>query len=485
MAKQIQIRPISTGLILKKSYENYTIYIELKCEILFTFYFYIMKIKKKILIPFCFLFFAACSDSEDIKKFPDLEDLYDPSKPKEVVSMSPLVGRVDDNFVLEGNFGNDISKMRVYFGERKAVLLKTNGQTLHGIVPKQPAGDNPITVVLENDSIVTDIKFRYRQFQNVITVAGNWENRQNWWQGDFKDGTLDQATFTYILGVTVVAGGNLIVGETWYGRLRFVSIEDNEVVRISGDWGPSFNQGATTSTRETAYFVESGGSHRLFRLDRSNAWEPVQIRNSIPELTGEVHAPTFAGDDRYIYLRDNQGNFGRLDIENKADDYPFELLMSYANGNGEGLNKLCYSKFSDCFYATSPAEHGIYKIWEDKATQQWKIERYAGFNGTGYSEGDRLTDAKFNFPVGICADNYGNVFVTSQSNNTIFKIWLQTGRVEHVAGKYTDGWVEKPLIVGKPLESQFQQPSSIAMDEEENFFIPSQEGGEIHKYSIE
>lgn len=441
--------------------------------------------KNKILIPFCFLFFAACSNSEDIKKFPDLEDKYDPSRPMTVSSVSPIVGRVDDNFVLEGNFGKDISKIRVYFGERKAVLLKTNGQTLHGIVPKQPAGDNPITVVIDQDSILTDLKFRYRQFQNVITVTGNWEKRQDWWQGEFKDGPLDQASFTYIYGVTVVAGGNLIVGESAFARLRFVSIEDNEVVRISGDWGPSFDQGAVTSTRETAYFIETGNSHRMFRLDRSNAWEPVQIRNSIPELTGEVRSATFADNDRYLYVRDNHGNFGRIDIEDKANNYPFQPLLQWANGNNEGMNKLCYSKFSDCFYATSPAEHGIYKIWEDKATQQWNIERYAGFNGTGYSEGDRLTDAKFSFPVGICADNYGNVFVTNQSNHTIFKIWLKTGRVEHVAGLYKEGWIQKPVIVGKPLESQFLNPSSIVMDEDENFFIASQGGFEIHKYSIE
>lgn len=444
-----------------------------------------MKRKNKFLIPLCFLFFVACSSSEEIKKFPDLEDKYDPTQPKEVTSMSPVVGRVDDNFVLEGNFGRDISEMEVYFGERKAVLLKTNGQTLHGIVPKQPAGDNPVTVVLGDERIETGIKFRYRQFQNVVTVAGTWANRQNWWQGEFKDGTLDQATFTYILGVTVVAGGNLIVGESYYGRLRFVSIEDNEVVRISGDWASGFDEGATTADRETAYFVECGSPHKIFRLDRSNAWEPVQIRSSIPELTGNVRTSTFAGDDRYMYVRDNQGNFGRLDMANKTDNYPFELLLKKANGNGDEMSKLCYSKFSDCFYATSPAEHGIYKIWEDKATHEWKIERYAGFNGAGYSEGDRLTDAKLNYPIGICVDNYGNVMVANQSNHTIFKIWLKTGRVEHVAGLYKDGWIEKTSIVGKPLDSQFLNPSSIAMDEEENFFIPSKEGGEIHKYSIE
>lgn len=442
-----------------------------------------MKRRSKILIPLCILFFAACSNSEDIKKFPDLEDMYNPSQPKAVNSMSPLVGRVDDNFVLEGNFGRDITKMKVYFGERKAVLLKTNGQTLHGIVPKQPGGDNPITVVLDEDSIVTDIKFRYRQFQNVITVAGNWEKQEGWGYGEFKDGPLDQASFTYITGVTVVAGGNLIIGEGWYARLRFVSIEDNEVVRLQGDWsGNHFSEGAVTSTRETAYFL-GYNNRNLFRLDRSNAWEPVQIRGGISEFTGEVHSATFSDDDRYVYACDNKGNFGRIDIENKNDNYPVELLLRNIYPSSGEMAKLCYSKFNDCFYATSPTEHGVYKIWQDKADQQWKTERYAGFNGAGYAEGDRLVDAKFNLPTGICADNYGNVMVTNYSNHTIFKIWLKTGRAEHVAG-LKDVWPSKPAV-GKPLESNFLNACSIDMDDEENFFIVGINGHEVYKYSIE
>lgn len=86
---------------LPLSYAKSTNFASNKAEIINPYYINIMKMKDKFLIPFCFLLFAACSNSEDIKKFPDLEDKYDPSRPKEVSSISPLVGRVDDNFVLE------------------------------------------------------------------------------------------------------------------------------------------------------------------------------------------------------------------------------------------------------------------------------------------------------------------------------------------------------------------------------------------------
>jgi hypothetical protein len=276
------------------------------------------------------------------------------------------------------------------------------------------------------------------------------------------------------------------VGESWFNRLRFVSIEDNEVVRISGDWGPAFTQGSPTSDGEAAYFVERGGNHYIHLLERANGWSPIRITKAgYPQFSGEIHSSAFRGDDRYLYMRDSHGNFGRVDLENTANDFPVEMLMINVNGNySEGRTILCYSKFSDCFYVTSPADQGIYKIWEDTSSGEWKIERYAGFNGSGYAEGDRLADAKFNYPTGICADNMGNVYVTNESNGTIFKIWLKDGRVEHVAGK-EHGWIERPVIVGKPLDSQFKDPSSIVMDQEENFFITSLNGHEIHKYSIE
>ena len=112
--------------------------------------------KNKSIILLC-LIFAACSNSEEIKKFPDVVNKYDSSLPKEVTGMKPMSGRIDDNFIIEGNLGANIEDMRVYFGDKRALLLKTDGQNLHGIVPKQPDGYNKITVVLGEDSIVTNL----------------------------------------------------------------------------------------------------------------------------------------------------------------------------------------------------------------------------------------------------------------------------------------------------------------------------------------
>lgn len=432
-----------------------------------------MKLKHPIYL-LCLLF-AACSGGEVIKKFPDVENMYDPSRPKEVTGMQPLTGRIDNNFVIEGNLGDNIEDMRVYFDDKKAVLLRTDGQTLHGIIPKQPDGYNKITVVLGEDSIITDIEFRYRQVQTVSTITGSYANRK-FWGDDQNDGSLAEATFSLLRGVSVVAGNSILVSEE-VGRIRLVSQEDEKVVSLTGNWQHYFGDGAVNQARDEVYFIHMD-SKELFRCRRSEGWSPFKLRDGYQEFTGKSQALTFGADERYLYLREHNGKFGRIDLE--VEGWPFELLLETEPETVEKA-RICYSKMSDCFYYSSSSHAGISKVWQDKTTGQWKEERYAGYNGNGLAEGNRLTEAKFNKPEGLCADRDGNIYVTNYENHTIMKIWLKSGHVEHVAGTQRNGAV----INGKPLESVFNNPVGIAMDDEDNFIIVSVNDGEIRKYSIE
>lgn len=92
--------------------------------------------KKKYLI-FLSLFFAACNGSEEIVKHPVVDNKYDPSMPVSVDCIKPTYGGIDVPFVIEGNFKGDLSNMKVYFGEKKAILITTDGKTILGLVPKQ------------------------------------------------------------------------------------------------------------------------------------------------------------------------------------------------------------------------------------------------------------------------------------------------------------------------------------------------------------
>ncbi|WP_300699581.1 hypothetical protein [Bacteroides sp.] len=442
-----------------------------------------MKTKEKHLLLLSFLFLAACNSSEVIEKFPVVENKYDPSQPKEVTDMKPLTGRIDDSFIIEGNLGANIDDMRVYFGDKKALLLRTDGHALHGIVPKQPDGYNRMTVVLGEDSIVTDLIYRYRQNQYIVTITGKMEEISNWTAGSdgpCKDGSLGDATFTYMRGITIVAGGNILEA-SGKNSFRLVSLEDEKVATIYGFWGQSLGEGAASQTGEEAYFINVD-NRRLFKATRSGGWVPIQVRGDTPELSGKVMSITYGADWRYLYARDQNGNFGRFDLE--TEGIPFELLTQ-TEGGGDEQTRMCYCKYSDCFYATWRNQHGVIKIWQDKTTNEWKSERYAGFNASGSSGGDRLKEAQFTEPVGICADSEGNVYVGNIGNSIIQKIWLKSGFVEHVAGVSHAPWDIRPTLNGKPLESVFYLPVSIKLDADENFIIAGMDEGQIRKYAIE
>ena len=444
-----------------------------------------MKTKEKHLFLLLFLFLAACSGSEVIEKFPKVENKYDPSKPKEVTGMHPLTGRIDNNFVIEGNLGNNIEDMRVYFDDKKAVLLRTDGTTLQGLIPKQPDGFNKITVVLgptEADSIITDIQFRYRQVQAITTIAGSWARRANWdpGNGTLYDGSLAECNFNFIKGVTVVAGNSILVSEG-FNDLRLVSQEDEKVVTLAGAWSNKFGDGAVNQARDEAYLFDIDRKE-IFQCSRSTGWYPAKVRGKIEELPGEVWGMTFGKDDRYIYLRDHTGKFGRLDTE--TEGLPFETLLQ-TEGDMEVQARICYSKVSDCFYFNSFGNCGISKIWQDETTGEWKSERFAGYNGSGLTEGKRLTEARFARPAGMCVDLSGNIYVACEWSQSIMRINLKSDYVEHVAGVWEDQWNQQPPVNGKPLESRMHNPLSIFMDDEENFIIGCENDGEIRKFSIE
>ncbi len=61
---------------------------------------------------------------------------YDPTKPIAIESMTPDWGRINQSFVITGNFPLDLEKIKVYFADREAVLVNSDGRDLYGLVPK-------------------------------------------------------------------------------------------------------------------------------------------------------------------------------------------------------------------------------------------------------------------------------------------------------------------------------------------------------------
>jgi sugar lactone lactonase YvrE len=99
------------------------------------------------------------------------------------------------------------------------------------------------------------------------------------------------------------------------------------------------------------------------------------------------------------------------------------------------------------------------------------VTTLAGNSNEGFVNGTG-SNAKFNYPVGICVDAAGNVYVGDASNHAIRKV-TQTGVVTTFAGS-TQGFTN-----GTGAAAQFNVPLGICVDASGNFYT-----GDIANYAI-
>ena len=98
---------------------------------------------KKLYFLFLFLsiLFAGCNGEAEIEKWPEIGNYYDSSKPIAFEAMAPDWGRINDSFIIKGNFPVDTTgKVKVFFADKEAVIVNNNGNELYGLIPtaRQP-----------------------------------------------------------------------------------------------------------------------------------------------------------------------------------------------------------------------------------------------------------------------------------------------------------------------------------------------------------
>ncbi len=440
--------------------------------------------KSKLLLLFSFfLLFFSCGDKNEIVIFPEIENKYDPSKPLLVERIMPDYGGIDQTFVLTGNFKGELDDMKVYFGNKLAILVATDGQSIMGVVPKQSPGNNLISVVIGNDSISdADLRFKYKQTRSVKTIAGFMGNRE------YIDGDINAARFkepSCIATVKGQNGDNIVVIESWWeNRVRLVSLDDNKVITLAT--GPNVAGGtpAVDNTREKFYTIGHwGDQHHIYSYSRADGWTQtvtgIQIAQS--DASSNIFSIQCADDDDYLYTLSATADFFEIDLKDRSYS---RVLLRGPNlpTNYSDRSHVVWSKFHNCFFASFPNEHGIYRfspVYEEDGLLYTDVSRYAGFNGTGSTGGHRLTDAQFIGPHGMAVTSEGDIFVVNRSGNFISQI--SGDLVEVVAGRPGSSGE----INGDPLDSRFNSPQDIAVDFEDNFYIAGGWDGAVRKLSIE
>ncbi len=131
---------------------------------------------------------------------------------------------------------------------------------------------------------------------------------------------------------------------------------------------------------------------------------------------------------------------------------------------------VCNDQFGNIYVA----ELGTNRI--RKITSSGVVTTYAGSGEWGDLDGP-VAEAQFKVPYGICADTLGNIYVTEYFSSRVRKITTQ-GIVSTIAGSNTMGFKDS---VG--VYAQFNFPAGISVDVKGNIYVADQYNNKIRQIS--
>jgi len=176
--------------------------------------------------------------------------------------------------------------------------------------------------------------------------------------------------------------------------------------------------------------------------------------------------------DGNMYVSDTGNNR----IRKISTDGIVTTLAGSAEGFADGVGSaamfnlpigICIDAIGN-LYVADQNNHRIRKITPDGT-----VTTIAGSSTAGYADGIGNL-AKFYFPVGICIDSAGNLYIADSLNHKIRKI-TPAGVVSTIAGS-TAGFAD-----GIGTTAKFNFPSSICVDSSNNLLIADQNNHRIRK----
>lgn len=392
--------------------------------------------------------FIACND--DGGKGIDVP--YLPDQPIVLTNVSPVKGGLGTRVVITGNnFGNDKSKVKVFFNEKEAIIFNMNNQHIYAMCPKQPGDSSVIRVKIDNnEGVLPNQKFAYQIQAVVTTVAGSGETGSD-------NGPALEATFGRVAMVDVDDKGNVIIADDRKKEIRLLSIEDNKVTTLLSGTGEVW-QGDFSFDYENYYVLERSDATRpllLRSLNRKMNWSSEAFYDT-DNLSNKHKAYGLTVDDRgniYVITTEGQELIKIDQSDKKMQRIGINLgLASWVH--------MAYNPVDKYIYCTVEEFNTVYRFNPlDVPVTPEKIEIFAGEPSAGedYMDGNGK-DARFGNMEGICCDREGNIYVADFGNNCIRKIDIHAN-VTTVAGvPGVSGYRD-----GKPKEALFNMPYDVAV----------------------
>lgn len=413
------------------------------------------------------LFFTSCADNYKFVNVGIPPKVFDSAQPVVVSLIEPDSGVYNTPFVLSGsNFGTDLSRIKVYFGEKDtARLISSNGNFIYGMTPKQNDGRNTVSVVIDSEHKgELPSLFKYTRMEQVTTITGTGNTNEN------ADGTLAEAKFRVIRGMCMVADDNVLVS-TDYTNVRLVSEKENRVTTVCS--GVKFGGFGVTKNREMAYAIQYDGTHAVYAFSRAKGWQMSKVLNTLgTEVTGRVGDCVLSDDDQYLYFCDTSGKFGRIDLQSLEVE-----ILNAGLGNLGGLTSWCFitrDKVHDCFYVSANLSNKILRI----STDGKQFEDYIGNGTSGFMDGNR-EDAMMSTVTGLAVDDSGVLYFLDTGNGLLRK--LEDDVVSTVAGRKGN----LAVVDGKPLEASLKWPYDLGFDLSGSLYFVECNAGMVRKFTIQ
>ncbi|MGX5687434.1 IPT/TIG domain-containing protein [Arcticibacter tournemirensis] len=415
---------------------------------------------------------------------------HDASKPVVLTSFYPQEGGARDKILLDGeNFGTDPGKIKVYFNNAKASVISSSGERIYAIIPRLPGANPRISVVVGEDSVTYNDTFVYHTQAQVSTVTGNGKM-------NFKPGTLSEAE-VYGKYLELDAEGNIFM--SWrdggnpatFGVAR-INEQQNIVTPLieSEATGRILFANGLTVDRKTGMLTAAHESTKevIFTFDPREAWYPRQrnVKFSAADLSSIVDADryknfiTFCPYDGHLYTRYRDGRVAKINPETMEAKIVHK--GPYGSQYGQAINPAKpWLLYITLHSNANPTEfrQGISVLDLRDPNGSGGFKRLNAPGGSGFRDGP-LADALFNYPKDIKFDNSGNMFVADYGNHCI-RMVSADNIVTTVAGQpgkpgYKDGG---------PVESLFNQPWGVAVNEQGDIYIADWSNARIRKLVIE
>ena len=311
------------------------------------------------------------------------------------------------------NFGKEASQNSVMLNGFPAAILLATESEIEVEVPKEMRCSGLIEVSVHDKTALSALPFTYLPTAIVSTFAGS--GVANW-----LDGTGVEAGFNSPNAIAIDESGNLYVADTYNHRIRTISPE-GQVRTLAGSGIAGFLDGQGSSARfnyPNGIALDAEGT--VYVADYTNH----RIRKILP--TGEVS--TFAGS----------GTAGANDAMGTDAQFQFpDGIVLGAEGN---------------LYVADSRNNRIRTI-----SPEGQVRTLAGGDTAGFADGQG-SSARFNYPNGIALDAEGNLYVADSYNNRIRKISPE-GEVRTLAGNGMEDFLDGP-----GTEARFNFPHGIAAD---------------------